>query len=135
MDYTIDPEILALEKRLTEATRDLDVEGLDSVYADDIILTGVTGVICDKKAVMDEARRGLEARGTAAAPGTPSVVSYDKDDVRVARHGRTAVTSFRFRVTIRGGDQDVTRAYRTTNVWMRRADRWQIVAAHTAILG
>jgi len=135
MDNTIDPEILALEERLTGATRHMDVEALNSVYADDLIFTGVTGVICDKKAVMDEARRGLEARGAGAATGTPSVVSYDKDDLKVARHGRTAVTSYRFRVTIRGGDQDVTRAYRTTNVWMRRADTWQIVAAHTAILG
>lgn len=132
----VDREILALEEQLTKATRDVDVDTLDAIYANDIIFTGVTGVICDKRGIMDEARRGLEARrAAAAAPGTPAVVSYDKDDLRAVRHGTTAVASFRFRVTIRGGDQEVIRQYRTTNVWMRRADTWQVVAAHTALLG
>jgi ketosteroid isomerase-like protein len=63
------------------------------------------------------------------------VVAYEKDDLRAIRHGDTAVASFRFGVTIRGDGQDVVRRYRTTNVWMKRSERWQVVAAHTAPLG
>ena len=136
MDRYIDGEIMALEDRLTAATRTVDVDTLDSLYADDIIFTGVTGVICDKRGVMDEARRGLAERQAAAShPGAPAVVSYDKDDLQAVRHGDTAIVSFRFGVTVRGDGQQVTRRYRTTNVWMKRTDAWQVVAAHTAVTG
>ena len=62
-------------------------------------------------------------------------MAYDKDDIRTVRHGATGVASFRFSVTIRGDGQEVTRRYRSTNVWMKRGDDWQVVAAHTAALG
>ena len=136
MTHTTDAEILAAEQHLTDATRAVDVNALDRIYADDIIFTGVTGVVCDKNAIMDEARRGLAERQAAAArPGAASVVSYDKDDIRVVRHGSAAVTSFSFSVTIRNDGQEVTRRYRTTNVWAQRAGEWQVVAAHTAAMG
>jgi len=136
MESHTDREILAEEARLTEATRNLDVDALDRIYADDIIFTGVTGAICDKAAVMDEARRGAAARkATGPNPHAPSAVAYDKDEIRAVRHGDTAVASFRFGVTIRNDGQEVVRRYRTTNVWMKRPDGWQVVAAHTAALG
>jgi ketosteroid isomerase-like protein len=136
MTSHIDGEILGLEERLTTATRTVDVDALDAIYADDIIFTGVTGVVCDKQSIMDEARRGLaERRAASTTPGAASVVSYDKHDLRAIRHGTTAVASFRFEITIRGDGQEVTRRYRTTNVWMKRGQVWQIVAAHTAMFG
>lgn len=136
MRMQMDREILAEEERLTKATQSVDVEALDRLYADDIIFTGVTGAICDKAAVMDEARRGVAERQKAAAhPGAAAVVAYDKDEIMTVRHGDTAVASFRFGVTIRHDGQEVTRRYRTTNVWVKRAAGWQVVAAHTASLG
>ncbi len=136
MESHIDREILAEEERLTEATRNVDVDALDRIYADDLMFTGVTGVICDKTTVMDEARRGAaERQAAASSPGAPAVVSYDKDEIMAVRHGDTAVASFRFGVTVRNNGQEVIRRYRTTNVWLRRAGGWQVVAAHTAALG
>ena len=136
MTGIVDTDIAAAEERLTEATRRVDVDALDRIYADDIMFTGVTGVICDKNAVMDEARRGVAERQAAAEKRMPVVVSYDKDDLRTVRHGATAVSSFRFSVTIRAdGQEEITRRYRSTNVWMKRAEQWQVVAAHTAAMG
>lgn len=135
MDTQSDREILAQEARLTEATQSLDVTALNGLYADDIIFTGVTGAICDKDSVMDEARRGLAARQAATSPEAMAVVAYEKDEIRAIRHGDMGVATFRFGVTIRGNGQEVVRRYRTTNVWMKRADGWQVVAAHTATLG
>src|SRR5678816_3171611 len=86
MDAQDDREILAQEDRLTEATRNVDVAALDGLYADDIIFTGVTGAICDKHAVMDEARRGLAARLSATSPEAMAVVAYDKDEIRALPH-------------------------------------------------
>jgi len=37
-------------------------------------------------------------------------------------------------VKLTGAGLHVERAYRTTNVWMRRDGRWQVVAAHTAFV-
>ena len=130
-----DREIAQQEDRLTEATRGLDVDTLNRLYADDILFTGVTGTICDKRAVMGEARRGVTERQAAAGTDAASVVAYSKDDLRTIRHGDTAVASFAFGVTIRGDGKEVTRRYRTTNVWMKRSGEWSIVAAHTAMLG
>src|SRR5262245_19092096 len=116
---TTEQEILAQEDRLTRATRQLDLDSLDRLYADDILLTGVTGVTCDKASLMDEARRGRAER-QAAAETKPFVASYDKGDIKVAAHGDTAVTSWRFVITTQHDGQETTRTYRTTNVWMKR---------------
>ncbi len=131
MKQLLDRDILAEEDRLTQATRGLDVGALDRLYADDIMFTGVTGVMCNKLQLMDEARRGAIERSPAAGSG-PMVVSYDKDDLHGVRHGDTAVTSYRFAVTVRHEGQDIVRQYRTTNVWMKRDGAWQVIAAHTA---
>ena len=136
MKSQIDPDILAEEGRLTEATRNADVEALDRIYADDIIFTGVTGAICGKSMVMDEARRGAaERKASVLRPQTASVVAYDKDELMAVRYGDTGIASFRFGITIRSESNEVTRRYRTTNVWLKRSGMWQVVAAHTASLG
>lgn len=126
-------EILAQEDRLTQATRQLDLEELDRIYADDILFTGVMGVTCTKAGLMDEARRGLAER-RAAADTKHFVASYDKSDIKVVAHGDTAVTSWRFVITIENNGQQTTQGYRTTNVWMKRQPGWQVIAGHTARL-
>jgi ketosteroid isomerase-like protein len=133
MEETTEADVLAQEDQLTQATRRLDIEALDGFYADDMMFTGVTGVICDKAGLMDEARRGVAER--AGPAGRNVVARYDKEDVRVVVHGATAVTSFRFVITIEGDGKQTKHSYRTTNVWMKGTDGWQVVAAHTAALG
>jgi ketosteroid isomerase-like protein len=133
MTTTLEQKILALEERLTEATRALDLDTLGKIYADDIMFTGVTGAICGKSSLMDEARRGVAER-QAAAETKHFVASFDKDDIKVVAHGDTAVTSYRFVVTIQNGAQEIKRRYRTTNVWMKREPGWQVMAGHTASL-
>lgn len=133
MASTLEQEIRAQEERLTEVTRNLDLDGLDGIYADDVLFTGVTGNPCGKSALMDEARRGAAER-RAAAGAKPLAVSYAKDDVRIVAHGDTAVTSYRFVVTIAGEGQEIQHRCRTTNVWMKRGHGWQVIAGHTARL-
>jgi ketosteroid isomerase-like protein len=128
-------EIRTQEESLTHATRTLDIEALDRLYADDIMMTGVLGdAPCNKSTLIDEAKRGAAQRESAAAGGKQLVGSYDKEDMKVVSHGDTSVTSYRFVVTLKGEGIDVHRRYRTTNVWMKRQGRWQIVAAHTAFV-
>ena len=125
-------EILGQEEELTRATRTLDIEALDRLYADDIVVTGVLDGTCAKAAIMDELKRGVAQRGSAVASGAQIVTSYDKEDLNVAVHGDLAITTYRFVFTAKGESIDVHRRHRTTNVWAKRHGRWQIIAAHTA---
>ena len=134
MDRNIEQEILAQEENLTQATRNLDVAALDSIYADDIMVTGVTGEVCSKATMIEEAKRGIAQREAAITAGKSFVSSYDKEDIKTVSHGDVAISSYRFVVKIKGDGIDVNRRYRTTNVWMKRQGRWQVIAAHTASL-
>ena len=134
MDRNIEQEILAQEENLTQATRNHDVEALNRIYADDIMVTGVTGEVCSKATMIEEARQGIAQRQAATAAGKSFVSSYDKEDIKVVSHGDVGVSSYRFIVKIKGEGIDVNRRYRTTNVWMKRQARWQVIAAHTASL-
>ena len=134
MDRNIEQEILAQEENLTQATRNIDIQALEYTYADDILVTGVTGEVCSKATMIEEARQGIAQREAAIAAGKSFVSSYDKEDIKTVSHGDVAISSYRFVVKIKGDGIDVNRRYRTTNVWMKRQGRWQVIAAHTASL-
>ena len=126
---TID-EILQQEEQLADAKRTLDLEAIDRIYADDLLLTGVLGEpTCSKSAVMDEMRRGIAQRDTAKAAGAQFEMRTENEDTKVVALGDTAIANYRFVVTVKGPSLDVRRRYRTTNVWVKRGGRWQIVAA------
>jgi ketosteroid isomerase-like protein len=135
MNATLEQDIVAEEGKLTQASTAIDVEALDRLYADDLMMTTVLGHTGRNKAqVLDEARRGIAQRQAAAAAGTPFETSYTKEDLQIVGQGDTAVSSYRFVVKITGANVHVERAYRTTNVWMRRDKRWRVIAAHTAFV-
>src|SRR2546426_7608449 len=52
------------------------------------------------------------------------------DEMRVHRFGSTAVVTGWLVVRGRGASGPFDRRYRFTDTWLRRGDRWQIVAAH-----
>jgi ketosteroid isomerase-like protein len=127
---TID-EVLEQEGQLANAKRTLDLDAIDRIYADDLLLTGVLGEpTCSKSAVMDEMRRGIAERDAAKAGGTPFDTRTENEDTKVVALGDTAIANYRFVVTFKGPQLDVRRRYRTTNVWVKRGGRWQIVVTH-----
>ena len=135
MPNTAEREVLAQEDRLASAKRTLDLDALDRLYADDLLMTGILGEpTCSKPAIMDEVKRGIAQRASALASGQQVRMSVDNEDMKVSGHGETVITSYRFVVTGNGEHVDIHRRYRTTNVWMKRDGRWQIVAAHTAFV-
>ena len=133
MNTGLKQEILTQEEKLTQATRQLDIEALGRIYADDIMFTGVTGVVCSKTALMDEAGRGLKER-QAAGEGKAAVVAYDKEDIRIVAETGVGVASYRFVVGVQMDGKQIQHRYRTTNVWIQREGQWQVIAAHTASL-
>ena len=134
MSGTIEQEILTQEENLTQAKRQLDIAALDRIYADDVLFTGVTGEVCGKASLMSEATRGVAERDNAVAQGKKFSTSIDKEDIKVATHGDTAVASYRFVVRFQGEDLNIHRRYRTTNVWLKREGQWQVIGGHMASL-
>src|SRR5712664_1554050 len=74
----IEQDILKLEEELTQTETRLDVDALDSIYADDIMVTAPIGICVDKPAVMIEIRQAAEKA---------VVGRYDKDDLKVRAFG------------------------------------------------
>jgi ketosteroid isomerase-like protein len=135
MTMTREQEILQNEEQFLNAKRALDIDALDRIYGDDVVVTGVLGEpICSKTAIIDEAKRGLAERRQALASGQKFEASAENDDIKVTTHGDTAIATYRFVVNIKGSNFNVHRRYRTTNVWVKRDGRWQIVAAHLAFV-
>ena len=128
-------QILQREDELVHAKRALDIEALERLYGDDLLMSGVMGEpTCSKAAIIDEMKRGIAERSEAIASGRPLEVSADNEDMKVAAHGDTAITNYRFVVKFKGPGIDVQHRYRATNVWLKRDKRWQIVAAHMAFV-
>jgi ketosteroid isomerase-like protein len=121
----IEREILKLEERLTQTEMQLDVDGLDHIYAEDIMVTAPIGICVDKTAVMSEVRVAAERA---------IVGRYDKEDLKVRSYGDTAVSSYRMSAEATFEGVQIKRRLCITNVWMRRSNHWQIVARHTASL-
>ena len=118
-------EILKLEEQLTQTEMRVDVDALDQIYADDIMVTGPIGICVDKPAVMAEVRQAAEKA---------VVARYDKDDLKVRAYGDTAVSSYRMTAEATFEDKLIKRSLCITNVWLKRDERWRIVARHTASL-
>jgi ketosteroid isomerase-like protein len=135
MTQAVKKQILACEEQLIHARRTLDIDALQRIYTDDLMMTGVLGeTTCSKPSIMDEANRGIAERNSAVASGTSFQSSCENEDMQVSAFADTAVASYRFVVKVTGGNVNIDRRYRTTNVWVRRQDRWQIVAAHTSLI-
>ena len=131
---TID-EILQQEEQLADAKRTLDLATIDRIYAEDLLLTGVLGdPTGSKSGIMDEVRRGIAQRDQAKAGVTQFETLTANEDTKVVALGDTAIANYRFVVTIKGPNLDLRRRYRTTNVWVKRDGRWQIVVAHMAFV-
>ena len=120
----IEHEILKLEEELRQAEMRVDAETLERFYADDIMVTAPVGVVVDKALVQEEIRRASAVR----------IEVFDKDDVKVRGYGETAVASYR--LTVKGENEgiEISQQFRVTDVWLRRAGRWQVVSRHTAIM-
>lgn len=79
-------------------------------------------------------RRGMVERDRAKAGGTPFDTHTENQDTKVVALEEMAVATYRFVVTFKAPNLDLRRRYRTTNVWMKRDGRWQIVVAHLGLV-
>ena len=120
----VERTLIELERGWNAAFYDRDIAYLDSVLADDFIVT------------YDDGARGDKARELALAESfNQQVVSATQDDFIVRVYGDTAVVLFTLRVVgIRQG-QEAELTLRYSDVWVLRDDRWQCVSSQSTRMG
>ena len=122
-EVSTEEALIALERGWNEAFYARDVEFLDSILADDFIVT------------YDDGARGDKARELALAESfNQRVISATQEDFTVQVYDDAAVVWFTLRVVgIRQG-QEAEIALRYTDVWVVRDGRWQCVASQSTRL-
>lgn len=119
-EVSVEETLIALERGWNEAFYARDVEFLDSILADDFIVT------------YDDGARGDKARELElSASFNQRVISATQEDFTVQVHDDAAVVWFTLRVVgIRRG-QEAEIVLRYTDVWVMRDGRWQCVASQS----
>lgn len=122
-DSTVE-ELRAIEQKLAEAWVKGDREYINRLLADDWSVTDAAGRVLDKQQVLREAFESKDRR----------IESLQIDDVQVRAFGRCAVVTGRTRARgqYKGSSMSVT--LRFTDVFVRRAGRWQVIASQATQL-
>ena len=117
---SVEQTLIELERGWNSAFYDRDVDFLDSILAEDFIVTYDDGTWGDKT-------RELEL----AESFNQRVISATQEDFIVQVYDDAAVVWFTLRVVgIRQG-QEVEIRLRYTDVWVQRDGRWQCVSSHS----
>ena len=117
---TVEQTLIELERGWNTAFYDRDVAFLDSILAEDFIVTYDDGTRGDKALELE-----------LAETFNQRVVSSTQEDFIVQVYGDSAVVWFTLRVVgIRQGQEaEVTLRY--TDVWVQRDGRWQCVSSQS----
>jgi ketosteroid isomerase-like protein len=116
--------IETLEEKLQYAMLSSDVAVLDGLIADDLVWTMHTGFVGDKQYDLQAHRSGI-FRFTKLEISDRQIHPYSDDCVVVTLKAEIAGT-------LEG--QPFSEAYRFTRVWLKRQNRWQIIAGHVSQL-
>jgi ketosteroid isomerase-like protein len=98
--------------------------GFDRFFADDVVYTGSNGLVRHKPDIM---------KNVGSMKPTPDkTTTYSAEDVTVHDFGDAAIVAFRLvaRTETKNatGAKVETDSYRNTGTFVRRHDRWQVVA-------
>jgi ketosteroid isomerase-like protein len=120
---TSEQELTRLENDWSQAVVRRDGTALQRFYADEYIFTDEKGVVWNKaKEIAD------------ISSGAFRLTSYKFDDLKVHNYGDVAVVTGRN--TIKGlwenVKRDISGPYRFTDVFVKRAGRWQCVASQSS---
>jgi ketosteroid isomerase-like protein len=116
-------ELTRLEQQLAATWKKGDCSAWGAMLAPEWSVTHITGVVITK----------AEALEMCEAPTAP-IDSFQVDDILVRPFGDAAVVTGRTRVTT-GGVSPGQVALRFSDVFIRRAGQWQVVASHATRLG
>ena len=114
-------ELTRLEHHLMEAVQSHDTGALERLLGREFRLVGRTGRGWSRHDWLEK----------AAGPYEIDEFAFEEIDVDV--YGDTAVLHSRYRQTAQLDGADLSHTFVLTDVWVRRAGRWQLVHRHSTI--
>jgi ketosteroid isomerase-like protein len=108
-------DVREVQDRFDQAERTADLDTLRELISEDFLSIGPRGFVLDKQQWIDRHREF-------------TYHALDTSEMDVRRYGDTAVVRDVQRNRATWRDQQVQVATRVSQVWVRRADRWQLVA-------
>ncbi|HEX8180083.1 MAG TPA: nuclear transport factor 2 family protein [Pyrinomonadaceae bacterium] len=121
----IEQELMQLERDIGDANVRRDKAFFERVEADEFLFTDAGGGVTTKQE---------DVSSLDQPPGEFRLVSYVPDEMKVYVYDQTAVVFGRVTTRARSSKdgREVTNQSRFTDVFVRRAGRWQIVAGHSS---
>jgi ketosteroid isomerase-like protein len=119
---TASSNILGLENKWNAAYQRGDIIAMDSLLADDFIITVEDGTTFSKAGYI--AHNG---------DSTVHVKKSEMSDLRVRMHGNTAVVTGAYHEEGTSKGKPYEYRDRFTDVWMNMNSRWQVIASHYSV--
>jgi len=116
---SVEQELIKLENEANDAWVKRDVEAYARLLADDYLTTEPDGVMMTKAQDLAQLK-----------PDENTTTSAIADDFRVRVYGDAAVVTFRLTYKNQAKGKESTGQERFTDVWIKRAGRWQCVSLH-----
>ena len=116
-------EIIKLENQWNEALMHVDTDALDRLIAPEYAETGDKGQTSTKQEHISSVKSGEFKVSSAVL-----------DDLKVRFYGNVAVVIGRNTTKEQYKGKDTSGAYRFTDTWAKRDDRWQCVASHWSVV-
>ena len=116
---SVQQELIKLENEWADALVKRDWTFLDRIYADDYMWTGANGEVATKAQEIAFLKSGEHV-----------FTSWVLAEMKVRVYGDAAVVTGRNAIKETHKGEDVSSRNRWTHTWVKRAGRWQCVAAH-----
>ena len=120
---SVEQELIRLEKEWAEAWVKSDVAFHDRIMADDYTWTSPWGAVFIKADNFALIKSGEDV-----------ITSWVLSEVKVRVYGNAAVVTGRSTIKETYKGEDVSGQERWTHTWIKRAGRWQCVAAHSSLI-
>ena len=118
---SVEQELIKLENEWADAWVKSDVAFFDRIMADDYTWTSPWGDVSTKADNFALVKSGKDV-----------ITSWVLADMKVRVYGDAAVVTGRDTVKETYKGEDVSGQHRWTHTWIKRAGRWQCVAAHSS---
>ena len=120
----VEQEIRRINREVAEAGLRGDKATAERLIADDYLYTGMDGSTRTKAQIIKDMQP------------LPANINYSSrvEDVVIRDFGGTAVMSYRMVEDVEVNGQKNSMQYRSTDVFMRRKGKWQLIATHTSTI-
>lgn len=117
-------DVIRQENQYADAVKRQDMSALQSILAEDFIATSSRGELRNKAMELDDLKPNSDY----------SIDSFQVDGLRVRVFDNTAIVTGRQILVVLYNHQPFTSLFRYTRVYLKRANRWQVVAQQLTAL-